>query len=266
MGPSGNYLQVGRMRLLTADEEFELATKSVSGDLESRNSLVLANIRLVMKYARKFTSAEFDDLVGAGIIGLIRAAEKFDPSTGNRFPTYALWWIKQGVKGYMATYTGSKRHAYWRAWRLTQHLKLTGKSVKDIGLDEVGEVLGISPKRCAPILDMVNCLSFSNGASTVEQQSEDESPAEVVEIDELQSLAVAFLQKLSPRARTVVEMRFGIGRNACTLSEVGKALSISRQRVKQIESQALEMLRSLMPVETVRRRNNSGCQVSAARG
>ena len=90
--------------------------------------------------------------------------------------------------------------AYWRAWRLTQHLKTTGKSVKDLTVDEAGEVLGINPKRCVPILDMVNCLSFSNGASAIEQQSDDASPAERAEIDELQSLTVAFLQKLSPRA------------------------------------------------------------------
>lgn len=264
MGPNSYNLQVGSGRLLTANEEFELATKSLSGDLESRNSLVLANLRLVMKYARKFTSAEFDDLVGAGIVGLIRAAEKFDPSTGNRFSTYAMWWIKQGVKGYLATYSGSKRHAHWRAWRLTQHLRHTGMSVKDLSVNEASEVLGIMPKRCVPILDMVNCHAFSNEASTIEQQSEDASPAERAEIDELQSLTVAFLQKLSPRARMVLEMRFGIGREACTLSEVGKVLSLSRQRVNQLECQALEMLRSLLPFETVVRHGQAVYQGPAS--
>lgn len=234
--------------LLTAKDERRLGRLIRKGDQVARDELIEANLRLVVSIAKHFDrhGMEFDDLVSAGNIGLIRAAEKFRPGKRCRFSTYATWWIRREMhraiqEGKFPVRCPMQQHQLLTKWgKVEDTLRYTLGRTPD--LDEVADELEISENSRASVYSAKASRNFLSGTSELEEQTEDAEEGPTPQ--EAHELTGLLLERLSEREAEVIRLRFGLGiGDPMTLSEVGKRIGVSRERIRQIQQDAMEKMR-----------------------
>jgi RNA polymerase primary sigma factor len=253
---------IGDGRLLTAEEERELARRKDDGDEAAKAKLIESNLRLVMSITRNYTRAGVPllDLIQEGNLGLIRAVEKFDWKLGYKLSTYATWWIRQAVARALADQGRTIRlpvHVAEQARKMLRSRRiLTQKLNRDPTVDEIAKDSGFTPERVRELLELVEDpvsleTPVGDGESLygdlIEDTKQDGPDAATAKQLRSAELAAA-LKHLNPRMRRVLTMRFGLeGQTPKTLEEVGADLGITRERVRQLESRALRELRTVAP-------------------
>ena len=262
------YLQeISRVKLLTPEEEQDLARRVQAGDREAEKRLVEANLRLVVRIARRYLHRGLSllDLIEEGNVGLLHAARKFQADRGTRFSTYATWWIRQAVVRALANQARTIRLPVHVELLLSQYMKqrnvLTQKLGRPPTLEEVAAVM----KRSAGELEQLESLrqhpvsldkptgedGKGNLGETVEDPNAEASSGLAAMLRARADLA-GVLQDLPDRERTVVTLRFGLGaEEPLTLERIGQRLGLTRERVRQIEGTALQHLRRLLAARDV---------------
>jgi RNA polymerase primary sigma factor len=258
--PLETYLrEIDKTSLLTADEEKALARRVECGDSEARDHLVRANLRLVVNIARSYTGKGLglQDLIEEGNLGLLRAVEGFDPSMNTRFSTYASYWIKQSIKRGLINSGKTIRIPAYMAQLLTEWRRATAQLQEELGRtptqEEIAGRLGLNKKKLNLIKKAIRVYNAVPGSEQSENvQSIDETlmdmrsktPAlEMLATDEVREV-LSLLDRMDPREAAVLRMRFGLGgEEPKTLHAIGECLGLTRERVRQIEQEALAKLR-----------------------
>jgi RNA polymerase primary sigma factor len=253
--------EIGKVPLLTADQEVTLSKRVERGDMAAKTQMIEANLRLVVAIAKphRGRGLSFLDLIQEGSLGLIRAVEKFDYRKGFKFSTYATWWIRQAVSRAIADKARTIRIPVHMFERLNKVVHIERQLVQRLGReprpDEIAEELELTTAEVRQILRMAQCpISLEKPIG----ENEDAKLGDLVEDelaespDERASLSLRredielALASLPERERKVIELRFGLtGGQPCTLEEVGKAFGVTRERVRQIENNTLRTLASL---------------------
>lgn len=249
-------------RLLSREEEVELAKRIESGDIEARDELVQGNLRLVISIAVKYQghNVPLEDLIQEGNIGLIKAASKFDYRKGFKFSTYAIWWIKQAIMRTLDNFSRSIRLPSYIVAKMNKidsvYATLCQELQREPTRDEIAEALDLTVKQVDEILtfnaDTISMdlpLSDERSATTLGDliedptTSEERGPiAEMINTD----LISQFLKRLPDREQKVLKMRFGLeDGERKTLREIGDALDVTRERIRQLEIYAISQLRNL---------------------
>jgi len=257
--PLETYLrEINETALLSAEEEQMLATQIGEGDVRARDRMVRANLRLVVNIARGYTGKglSLPDLIEEGNLGLLRAVEGFDPTVGTRFSTYASYWIKQSIKRALINSAKTIRIPAYMVELLSKWRRATARLTEELGRtptpEEVARVLGL-PKKKLPIIK--KAIRIYNSTPQTDQAEAGWSLGEMVMDERMKSpeeelvehdvLAhvMDMLETLDPREATVLRMRFGLeNQEPHTLKEIGEELGLTRERVRQIETEALQKL------------------------
>jgi RNA polymerase primary sigma factor len=261
--PVRMYLrEIGRIHLLTAEEEIELARRIAEGGelgARAKQKLVQANLRLVVSIAKKYVGRGmlFLDLIQEGNLGLIRAAEKFDHERGYKFSTYATWWIRQAITRAIADQARTIRIPVHMVETINKLKKVTRRLAQEKSRkpteEELAKEMGISVPKLRDIIKVAQePLSLETPIGKEEdsrlgdfiEDREAEAPATTVAHELLREDLTEVLSSLSPRERDVLRLRFGLddGRQR-TLEEVGQLFGVTRERIRQIEAKALRKLR-----------------------
>lgn len=264
--PTQMYLrELGYQALLSAKEEIKLGREVKKGDKAARTKMIECNLRLVVKIARHYChrGLAFLDLIEEGNLGLMTAVEKFDPERGFRFSTYATWWIRQTIERAIMNQSRTVRlpihvikelNVYLRAAKkLTQQLDHKPSSEElahmiDKPVEDVQKMLELAPDSTS--LDAP--LSSENNKSLSDTLADENNidPAQLVQSDDMMEHIEKWLSKLDERHREVVVRRFGIGEHERgTLESVGKDVGLTRERVRQIQIDALKQLREMIEAE-----------------
>ena len=258
--PVRMYLrEIGKVSLLTAAEEVELAKKMENGDTEAKKRLIDANLRLVVSIAKKYIGRGmlFLDLIQEGNLGLIRAVEKFDYKRGFKFSTYATWWIRQAITRAIADQARTIRVPVHMVETINKMVRMSRLLVQELGREptdeEIASKMGIEPSRVEEIR-RISQLPVS--LETPIGEEEDSQLGDFIEDHELPSPDEAaaghllheqieeMLSTLSEREREVLHFRFGLeDGHSYTLEEVGRKFNVTRERIRQIEAKALRKLR-----------------------
>ena len=253
--------EIGKVSLLTADQEVYLAKRIERGDMSAKTQMIEANLRLVVSIAKSYLGRglSFLDLIQEGSLGLIRAVEKFDYRKGYKFSTYATWWIRQAVTRAIADKARTIRIPVHMVEKLNKVVHIERQLVERLGReprpDEIAEELEITTDEVREILRMSQLpISLEKPIGEEEdselgdfvQDDSAESPFDTATLSLRREDVEHALSALPERERQVIELRFGLsGAQPCTLEEVGRAFGVTRERIRQIENNTLKKLESL---------------------
>ena len=258
--PVRAYLkEIGSVPLLSAEEETALAAAARAGDAAARRRLCEANLRLVVSVAKRYAGRglPFPDLIQEGNLGLMKAAEKFEPERGFKFSTYATWWIRQAITRAIADQARTIRIPVHMVETINKVIRVNRQLLQELGHDptpeETAEEMNMPVERVREIMKIAQePVSLETPIGEEEDShlgdfipDEDASePAEAASFTLLKEQLVEVLSTLTPREEKVLKLRFGIedGRTR-TLEEVGKEFNVTRERIRQIEAKALRKLR-----------------------
>ena len=253
--------EIGKVPLLTADQEVTLAKRIERGDLDAKQHMIEANLRLVVSIAKGYLGRglSFLDLIQEGSLGLIRAVEKFDYRKGYKFSTYATWWIRQAVTRAIADKARTIRIPVHMVEKLNKVVHIERQLVQRLGREpdpeEIAEELDLAPDEVREILRMSQLpVSLEKPIGEEEDSSlgdlvpddRAESPFDTASLSLRREDVELALSALPDRERRVIELRYGLdGSEPCTLEEVGRAFGVTRERIRQIENNTLKKLESL---------------------
>jgi len=251
--------EIGQIRLLTPQEEIDLAARIKKGDREARALMIKANLRLVVKIAHDYRNLGLPvlDLVSEGNIGLMKAVERFDPAKGGKLSTYAAWWIKQSIKRALANQSKTIRLPVHLVDKISKMNRVASQMSEELGREptdeELAEEVGLSPRSVSQ-LKTASIRPTSLNAPINEDDSTEfgdlvgdedaRTPFEFLRDRNLRDELPELLAILDPRERTIIFQRYGLdGARPRTLEEVGKKLGVTRERIRQVQNIALMKLR-----------------------
>ncbi|MFL5627571.1 MAG: RNA polymerase sigma factor RpoD/SigA [Ktedonobacteraceae bacterium] len=260
--------EIGRFPLLTAAQEMQIARRVAEGNLEAQQRLVEANLRLVVSIAKRYNNQGIFllDLVQEGNLGLIRAAQKFDPGRGFRFSTYATWWIRQAISRAVAEHTRTIHipvHVVEMIYKIKRVTRLLYQELgRDPNPEEIGQAVHLTKERVVELQSMAEA-PISLDAPLIDDEQyhladtlEDTcatAPVDVVTHQVLRDQINSALQTLNARERQVIELRYGLHDGHChTLEELSSYFKLTRERIRQIEVKALRTLRQPIRVHLLR--------------
>lgn len=255
--------EVAEVPLLTVEEENALAARIHAGDEAAREHMIRANLRLVVKIAREYEGFGLPllDLINEGNMGLMKAVERFDPAKGGKLSTYASWWIKQSIRRGIANQAKTIRLPIHAIDKLSKAQRVANEMREALGREpepeELAEALGVKTSRLNEIrtaalrpasLDApMGNDEDSNVLAEVVKDENARTPYEVLEEKTLLGMLGHLVEKLGPREKKIIRMRFGLdGRGAKTLEEIGAQFGLTRERIRQLQNEALARLRELI--------------------
>ena len=254
--------EIGQVKLLTPQEEIELAARIKKGDKKAREQMIKANLRLVVKIARDYEGIGLPllDLISEGNIGLMKVVERFDPSKGGKLSTYGSWSIKQSIKRALANQSKTIRLPVHLVDKISKMRRTAMRLQEELGReptdDELGGELGISASRVSQMrlaairpasLDAPIGDEDSNNFAEVVQDEAADTPYEQLEEKTVTRMLQEMVKTLDPREATILRARFGLdGGPERTLEEVGEKFGVTRERVRQIQNIALKKLRKMI--------------------
>lgn len=255
--------EIGQVKLLTPEQEVQLAARIKKGDKAAREHMIKANLRLVVKIAHDYEGLGLPllDLISEGNIGLMKAVERFDPSKGGKLSTYGAWWIKQSIKRALANQSKTIRLPVHLVDKISKMRRMAMKLQEELGREptdeELAEELGITSSRVAQMrtaairpasLDApIGDEDDSNIFSEVVQDENADTPYEMLEDKTVTVMLQDMVQTLDSREATILRYRFGLdGGTEKTLEEVGQKFNVTRERVRQIQNIALRKLRKMI--------------------
>ncbi|MDB6036972.1 MAG: RpoD family polymerase sigma factor [Verrucomicrobiales bacterium] len=254
--------EIGQVKLLTPQEEIELAARIKKGDKKAREQMIKANLRLVVKIAHDYEGLGLPllDLINEGNIGLMKAVERFDPAKGGKLSTYGSWWIKQSIKRALANQSKTIRLPVHLVDKISKMRRTAMKLQEEFGREptdeELGEELGIATSRVTQLrtaairpasLDAPIGDDDSNNFAEVVQDENADTPYEQLEEKTVTRMLQEMVKTLDQREATILRYRFGLdGGSEKTLEEVGQKFGVTRERVRQIQNIALAKLRKMI--------------------
>lgn len=262
--------EIGKVSLLTGEEEIELAKRKEKGDKEAEKKIIEANLRLVVSIAKKFAGAKgmsLLDLIQEGNIGLFRAVEKFEYRKGYKFSTYATWWIRQAITRALADQSRTIRIPVHMVETINKFQQVQRNLIQELGreplADEIAAEMGEELDKVRYIMkisqdtiSLETTIGDDEEDSTLEDFIEDVknvTPDRAAALQLLRDYVKNIVAQLSPREQKILEMRFGLVDGvAHTLEEVGQEFEVTRERIRQIESKALEKIRKFKGLEKLR--------------
>ncbi|NDW17001.1 RNA polymerase sigma factor RpoS [Alteromonas genovensis] len=254
--------EIGFSPLLTAEEEVYFARRSLKGCEASRKRMIVSNLRLVVKIARRYNNRGLAllDLIEEGNLGLIRAVEKFDPERGFRFSTYATWWIRQTIERAIMNQTRTIRLPIHVVKELNVYLRASRELSQKLDHEPTAEEIALALDK--PVEDVTKMLRLNERITSVDTpiggesdkalldiiaDDKEFSPEETLQDNDIKGNIVTWLEELNPKQREVLARRFGLlGYEPSTLEDVGAEIGLTRERVRQIQVEALRRLRDML--------------------
>src|SRR6202167_4447550 len=254
--------EIGQVKLLTPEEEIDLAAKIKTGDKKAREQMIKAILRLVVKIARDYEGIGLPllDLISEGNIGLMKAVERFDPKKGGKLSTYGSWWIKQSIKRALANQSKTIRLPVHLVDKISKMRRIGMRLQEELGREptdeELAEEMGMTAARVRQMrqaairpasLDAPIGDDDSNNFAEVVQDENADTPYEQLEEKTVTRMLREMVKTLDPREATILQYRFGLdGGSEKTLEEVGAKVGVTRERVRQIQNIALHKLRRMI--------------------